>query len=72
MSRRLNKYEVYLEKLRQSGIINMYGASPFLEKKFGISHDKANEILAKWMSEYKREDYAHIKLAPEEELEFYF
>jgi hypothetical protein len=39
----------YLEKLRQSGDTNMYGASPYLQHAFGLESDKAREVLSKWM-----------------------
>ena len=35
----------------------MFGASPYLEKAFGLSRDKAIKILCEWMNNYNREDY---------------
>ena len=52
-----NKYWIYLENLRQSGITNMFGASPYLAEEFDISEKEANVILADWMRNYNPEDY---------------
>ena len=52
-----NEYWIYLELLRRSGVTNMYGAAPFLENDYGISHEKAIEILADWMRNYDPKDY---------------
>ena len=41
----------YLEGLRQSGVTNMFGAGPYLEREFGLDRDEANEVLLDWMKE---------------------
>lgn len=43
----------YLERLRQSGVTNMYGACPYLERRFKISHRDASNVLSKWMKNYE-------------------
>lgn len=57
MGKTQNEYWIYLEKLRRSGVTNMYGAGPYLEAQFGVSRKEANSILADWMINYNREDY---------------
>lgn len=52
-----NKYWIYLEKLRRSGVTNMYGANPHLEKEFDLDPYVAKLILADWMKNYNRADY---------------
>ena len=52
-----NKYWLFLENLRKSGITNMYGAASYIEQVFGVSHNEAVEILADWMKNYNKEDY---------------
>lgn len=47
-----NKYFDWLERLRQSGITNMYGAGPYLEAHFNINEDEATAILVYWMEHY--------------------
>lgn len=45
-----NKYWIFLEKLRRSGVTNMYAAVPYLERQFGIPPKEATEILGEWKS----------------------
>ena len=42
-------YFDYLNKLRDSGKTNMFGAAPYLQAVFGLDKRTAREILAKWM-----------------------
>lgn len=51
------KYYIYLENLRRTGIVNMYGAGIYLENDFGLSHKDARHILAMWMKDYDGKDY---------------
>lgn len=39
----------YLNRLRESGIVNMFGASGFLQGEFGITNQEARQILGEWM-----------------------
>jgi uncharacterized protein YjgD (DUF1641 family) len=49
----LLKYVEYLDELRESGVINMFGAAPYLQKVFGITYRKdAQDILSYWMKNY--------------------
>jgi hypothetical protein len=48
------KYYNYLEKLRRSGITNMYGAAPYLQAEFGLEYKKAVNILMSWMKNYDK------------------
>ena len=52
-----NKYWIFLEKLRQSGKTNMYGATPYLMVGFGLSECEAKNILIDWMKNYNKENY---------------
>ena len=52
-----NKYWIYLENLRRSGVTNMYGAVPYLQQEFNISKQEAIKILADWMNKYNPDDY---------------
>ena len=52
-----NKYWIYLEMLRRSGVTNMYGAASYLQQEFNISKQEAVKILADWMKNYNPEDY---------------
>lgn len=46
------KYFDWLERLRKSGIVNMYGASPYLEEAFRLPQHWADTILRFWMKHY--------------------
>jgi len=52
-----NKYWIYLENLRRSGVTNMFGAGPYLERAFGVGRSEARRILADWMRNYNPADY---------------
>ena len=43
----------YLEGLRQSGVTNMFGAGPYLEREFGLDRNEAKEVLLNWMRSYE-------------------
>lgn len=52
-----NKYWIYLEKLRRSGVTNMYGATPYLMEEFDLTPHEAKNILVNWMRNYNAADY---------------
>lgn len=52
-----NKYWIYLEDLRRSGVTNMFGAAPYLESEFDLDHKEAVKVLSDWMANYNPEDY---------------
>ena len=46
----INKeYFNYLQKLKQSGVVNMFGASDYLAEEFDLNKNKATTILIEWM-----------------------
>ena len=45
---------LFLDRLRDSGRINMFGAAPYLEKAFGLSKKEAREVLLQWMKSFNR------------------
>lgn len=51
----MEKYFAYLEKLRESGETNMYGAVPFLQGRFvelQFDRKRAAEILDAWIGSF--------------------
>ena len=53
----LNSYsyeEVYtfLDNLRESGIVNMFGAGPYVKDAFNLSGPEARKLLTGWMQAY--------------------
>lgn len=47
------EHKAYLDKLRDSGITNMYFATNYLMNKFRITYEEANTILTEWMALHK-------------------
>ena len=46
----MNKeYFQFLNELRESGDINMLGASPYLQAEFGLDRREARRVLSDWM-----------------------
>jgi len=42
----------YLDDLRESGVVNMFGATPYIQKEFGVSKKEARELLLNWMKQF--------------------
>lgn len=42
----------YLDDLRESGVTNMLGATPYLAEEFGLSTREARQVLTYWMSTF--------------------
>ena len=49
----LKIYFDYLDKLRESGKTNMFGATVYLEQDFDMTYDEAKRILVQWMTSKK-------------------
>lgn len=43
------EYFEYLDALRESGITNMFGATPYVMDEFGLDKASANRVLSEWM-----------------------
>ncbi len=43
---------VYLDNIRETGAINMFGAAPYLQDAFGLSRHEARDILLEWMDTF--------------------
>ena len=41
----------FLDGIREAGLINMMGASPFIMKEFYVDRKEAKDILFEWMGE---------------------
>lgn len=48
----LKTYLEGIEEIRESGSTNMFGATPFIVKKFFISKKEADFLLDFWMDNY--------------------
>lgn len=51
------KVNIYLNVLRKSGTVNMFGAAPLISETFGVNKQEAREYLKNWMDSFsKKED----------------
>ncbi len=46
----------YLDDLRESGVTNMFGATPYLQSEFGLPQEVARKYLVYWMETFGKED----------------
>lgn len=52
MKYEFEKYFGFLDDLRESGVTNMFGASPYLIEEFGVDRPTARRILTEWMRSF--------------------
>ena len=54
--KKLNKLEAkvfnFLNDLRDSGEVNLFGSSPYITKAFGLRKKEANDILFLWIKNF--------------------
>ena len=46
----------FLDDLRESGTVNMFGAALDLEEEFGFDRSMSKDLLTDWMSQYGKDD----------------
>ncbi len=44
---------VFLDELRESGVTNMFGAAPYLQREYGCPKIDADEIVQYWMQTFE-------------------
>ena len=49
----MDVYLEYLDELRESGEINMFGAGSYLQDEFDLSKTESSEILMYWIRTYE-------------------
>ena len=42
----------FLIALRDSGVVNMFGAAPYLQDKFGVDYQTAKALLIAWIESF--------------------
>lgn len=47
-----NEYLVFLDELRESGIVNMYGSAPYLAEEFDLEESFARQVVSFWMKSF--------------------
>ena len=48
-----NDVFVFLDRLRESGITNMFGAGPYVEEYFDLKRRVAGDLVIKWMTTFE-------------------
>lgn len=48
------KINVYLDAVRKSGAINMFGAAPYIAETFGVNKEEARKYLKNWMDTFEQ------------------
>jgi len=43
----------FLDDLWESGVTNMFGASPYLEREFGLERNDAKQVLTYWIESFE-------------------
>ena len=51
-----NKVYNFLDDLRESGEVNMFGAAVDLREEFGFDRSMSRELLSDWMAQYGKDD----------------
>lgn len=46
------EHKEFLDELRESGVTNMFGATPYIMDEFGVDKADARKILAEWMESF--------------------
>jgi hypothetical protein len=47
-------YFAFLNDLRDSGEINMWGAPPYLEAEFGLDRREAKQVFLTWVQSFNK------------------
>ena len=51
----MQEYFDYLDGLRNSGEVNMFGACPYLQREFEMTRKEASTVLQAWMKQFKEQ-----------------
>ena len=47
----------YLNELRESGVVNMFGAASYIRDEFGTERIESRMLLTSWMSNFNDNGY---------------
>jgi hypothetical protein len=59
----LTKHFHFLDKLRESGVTNMFGARPMLAEAFGLDEKLSKTVHQAWMQHFDGETTAEERAA---------
>lgn len=68
--RPLNETELeafeYLNDLRDSGVVNMFESTPYLQRDLGLSKTESIKYLTSWMKNFREDgDYTSLRISDE-------
>lgn len=46
------EHKAFLDDLRESGATNMFGAGPYVQRRFGVDKREAQAIVMEWMDSF--------------------
>ena len=52
----MSEYFEFLDDLRESGEVNMFGAPRVLQDMFGVGRYEARDIVAEWMKQFGKKE----------------
>jgi len=52
---KLQEYFEYLDELRDSGVTNMFGAGPYLQRDCNLEKKESHKVLKLWMDTFSDE-----------------
>lgn len=47
-----DEVNLFLDSIRKSGSINMFGAAPYIQEVFGVTRHEAKVLLLNWMQTF--------------------
>lgn len=47
-----DEVNVYLDSIRAAGVVNMFGAGPYIQDRFDVTRHEARDYLLKWMDTF--------------------
>jgi hypothetical protein len=47
-----DEHLTFLNALRASGVTNMFGAGPYVEREFGLDRHEAKDVILYWMETF--------------------
>jgi len=51
---------LFLDALRESGAVNMWGASPYVEEAFDVSRREAKALTSEWMRTFSDRQGSYV------------
>jgi len=56
-------YFEYLDRLRESGVTNMFGSVPYIQNQFDVSESQAKRIFKAWWETFDENETLAVRAA---------